>query len=199
MVIEFLVKNMVILDSGGNYLYVKEVSQKLLHPNIGRHFFVVATSITVGQKLVSHLCLTKCRNQDENPELCRIVSLLAVDRHILWSCLDGTFGHFLLFTKRRAEEKCNFFCRTVFFVHWSFFSIVKFVIHDHDFGESKKKSPKNGEFGRKRQTSRWCAELGLLPSTLQFRRQSGNGNIKCFQTMKKQRFTKKRTFCQNIS
>ena len=26
MVIEFLVKNMVILDSGGNYLYVKEVA-----------------------------------------------------------------------------------------------------------------------------------------------------------------------------
>ena len=29
MVIEFSVKNMVILDSGGNYLYVKEVAGSL--------------------------------------------------------------------------------------------------------------------------------------------------------------------------
>ena len=35
MFIDFLVKNMVILDSGGNYLRVKKlqaVSQKLVHP-----------------------------------------------------------------------------------------------------------------------------------------------------------------------
>ena len=36
MVIEFSVKNMVILDSGGNYLYVKESAQKLVHPTVSK-------------------------------------------------------------------------------------------------------------------------------------------------------------------